>query len=261
MKAHVDVDAAIAPSFVLDDELRPFRSGWHAHGRHQILYAARGALRLEIEGAQWLVPPQRAAWLAAGVAHRVSAYSPVSLRTAYLSRALDRHARGCRVFDLPPVGRELLAYGARWGPSTSPRDARARAYFAVLADLCREWAATPDRFSLPAAKTPLVERAMALTIEALGDQISLAFVARKAGASPRSLQRAFVAETGGSWRSFLTQARMLRAIELLAAPSARVTDVAIELGFDSFGAFTRAFKLLTGETPRDYAKRVSFREK
>ena len=49
---------------------------------------------------------------------------------------------------------------------------------------------------------------------------------------------------------------MLRAVELLAAPGARVTAVATRRGFSSFGAFTRAFSRLTGETPRAYAGRA-----
>src|SRR5262245_53918352 len=138
MKPPVDVDRARAPSFVLDDELEPFASGWHRHKRHQVLYSRRGALRLQVGGAQWLVPPQRAAWLAAGVAHRVWSAAPVSLRTAYLAKPLGRGLGGCRVFELPPVGRAMLEYGARWGPETSPRDRKAAAYFGVMAELCRE---------------------------------------------------------------------------------------------------------------------------
>jgi AraC-like DNA-binding protein len=259
VKPKVEVDQAPAPSFVLDDELRPFRSEWHAHRRHQILYSRRGALRLEVAGAQWLVPPQRAAWLAAGVVHRVSAAAPVSLRTAYLARSLGAGRTGCAVFALPPVGRELLEYGARWGPTTAPRDRRARAYFAVVADLCLEWASAPDRFSLPAARTPAVERAMAHTLDHLETLPSLGEVARHAGMSPRTLQRQFAAETGTTWRLFVMQARMLRALELLSIPGARVTAVAMTLGFTSFGAFTRAFVRLAGETPRDYARRAASR--
>lgn len=264
MKPIVNVDTAPAPSFVLDDELAPFVSEWHRHRHHQILYSRSGALRLQVGGAQWLVPPQRAAWLAAGVSHKVWSAGPISLRTAYLHKRLGPADAGCRVFELPPVGRAMLEYGARWGPETSPRDRRAAAYFAVLADLCLEWAQAPDRFSLPAARTAPIEKAMALTLAALEAQIagtreappSLASVARQVGMSARTLQRQFSAETGTPWRTFAVQARMLRAVELLAAPGARVTEVATRLGFSSFGAFTRAFSRLTGETPRDYAGRA-----
>ena len=257
MKAHVDIDRATAPSFVLEDELRPFRSAWHAHRRHQLLYSRRGALRLEAEGRQWLVPPQRAAWLCAGVSHRVSASAPVSLRTAYLARPLGAGLSGCRVFELPQVGRALLEHGVRWGPASSGRDALARQYFAVLAALAREWAATPDRFGLPAAGSEAMDRAMALGLARLDAPPLVAEVARHVAMSPRSFQRQFLAETGSSWRTFVLQARMLRAMELLAAPGARVTQVAMALGFASFGAFTRAFSRLAGQAPSEYARRAS----
>lgn len=267
MKPIVNVDKSPAPSFVLDDELPPFVSEWHRHRHHQVLYSRSGALRLQVGGAQWLVPPQRAAWLSAGVSHKVWSSAPISLRTAYLHKRLGGDARGCRVFELPAVGRAMLEYGARWGPETPPRDRRAAAYFAVLADLCLEWAQAPDRFSLPAARTAPIEKVMARTMAGIEEQIageldeppSLADLAREVGMSARTLQRQFTAETGTPWRTFAAQARMLRAVELLAAPGARVTDVAARLGFASFGAFTRAFSRLTGDTPRDYAARARAR--
>lgn len=245
-----------APSFVLEDEWPRFRTEWHSHRRHQLLYSRRGALWLEAEGRQWLVTPQRAAWLAAGVRHRGSSSAPVSLRTAYLARPLGKGLTGCCVFDLPPVGRAMLEHGVRWGPGGAPGDLLARQYFALLAALAHEWAAAPARLALPAAETEVIERAMAMTVERLGEALRVGEIARAVGMSARTFQRQFAAETGCSWRTFALQARMLRAMERLAAPGARVTAVASSLGFSSFGAFTRAFTKLAGEPPSEYLRRA-----
>lgn len=51
-KPLVDVDAVQAPVFCLADELSPFTTPWHVHRRHQLLYSAHGALRLEVESAR-----------------------------------------------------------------------------------------------------------------------------------------------------------------------------------------------------------------
>jgi AraC-like DNA-binding protein len=84
-------------------------------------------------------------------------------------------------------------------------------------------------------------------------------VARAAAMSPRTLNRRFADEAGISWRDFFHHARMLHALERLAAPGARVTDVALEVGFASLGAFTRAFTRFAGENPRVYKQRSKAR--
>ena len=133
-KPLVDVDAAPASAFCLTDELTPFTSNWHTHRRHQLLYAARGALHLEVAEAQWLLPPQRAAWLAGGTRHRVRATQSATLCTVYLepSRLPTTPGGDCRVFVLPPLAREMLHYSTRWGPERTPRDAVAESFFATL---------------------------------------------------------------------------------------------------------------------------------
>ncbi|QSQ22463.1 helix-turn-helix transcriptional regulator [Pyxidicoccus parkwayensis] len=258
-KALVDVDAVPASAFCLTDELTPFASGWHAHRRHQLLYAARGALHLEVAHAQWLLPPQRAAWLAGGTRHRVRAAQPATLCTVYLepSRVPVAPEGECRVFVLPPLAREMLHYSTRWGPERAPRDAVAESFFSALAHLLAEWAAEPREWRLPRARTPELERAMTYTLARLAGSATLAGAAKAAGLSERTLARRFEDEAGTSWRRFLHDARMLRAMELLAEDGARVTQTAYTVGFESLAAFTHAFTDFTGERPRDFRQRVA----
>src|SRR5262249_23991830 len=84
-RASVDVDAVPLSAFGLEDDCGPLVSERHAHEKHQLLYAAAGTLKLEAEDGQWLLPPQRAAWIRAGVSHRVRALGRVALRTVYLA--------------------------------------------------------------------------------------------------------------------------------------------------------------------------------
>ncbi|WP_163994317.1 AraC family transcriptional regulator [Pyxidicoccus caerfyrddinensis] len=258
-KPLVDVDAVPASVFCLTDELTPFATGWHAHRRHQLLYAARGALHLEVAHAQWLLPPQRAAWLAGGTRHRVSATQPATLCTVYLepSRVPAAPEGECRVFVLPPLAREMLHYSTRWGPERAPRDAVAESFFSALAHLLTEWAAEPREWRLPRARTPELERAMTYTLSRLTGPATLAGAAKAAGLSQRTLARRFEDEAGTSWRRFLHDARMLRAMELLAEDGARVTQTAYAVGFESLAAFTHAFTAFTGERPRDFRQRVA----
>lgn len=266
----IDVDAAGAPSFGLADELGEGASEWHAHRRHQLLYAAAGALTLEVADGQWLLPPQRAAWIPARTRHRVIVRGRAALRTVYLA---TRGARGVptevRVFALPALGRELTLEAMRFAPDGRDGGAGAgaagagavlaTAFFTLYGRLCAEWAAHAGPFRLPAARTDELRRAMRVILERLhagrGQGLTLTEVARAAGLSTRSLVRRFADETGTSFRAFVHQARMLRALELLALPGARVGAVADRLGFAGAGAFSHAFKLFARETAKDYRRR------
>jgi transcriptional regulator GlxA family with amidase domain len=186
----------------------------------------------------------------------VRVVTPVALRTVYLSPRLARGPEGgCRVFEAAPLAREMILYAMRWGPDGDGQDDGARApFFAALAALCEEWCAEALPFRLPGAKTPELARAMEYALDALGESPTLEEAARRAALSERTLARRFADEAQTTWRQFLHHARMLRAMELLAQPGARVTDTALAVGFESFGAFTRAFEAFTGERPRDYRK-------
>jgi AraC-like DNA-binding protein/mannose-6-phosphate isomerase-like protein (cupin superfamily) len=256
-KAIVDVDAAPAAAFGLADELEPFVSRWHAHRKHQLLYSASGALHLEVEGAQWLLPPQRAAWIPSAMRHRVRATGPVALRTVYLDPGVAApEARAPRVFSVSPLAREMILYAMRWGPSERPVDPLARAFFGAFVALLAEWFGGAQPYYLPTARSPELGRAMRIALERVHEPLTAAQVARAAGLSTRTLARRFADEAQTTWRRFLHDARMLKAMDLLAQPGARVTEAAFAVGFESLGAFSRAFERFAGESPRDYRGRV-----
>jgi AraC-like DNA-binding protein len=252
----VDVDAVSLPAFGLEDDYGPLLSAWHSHNKHQLLYAASGTLQLEVEGSQWLLPPQRAAWICARLRHRVRALSRVALRTVYLSpRQQGAMPSACVVFAASPLAREMILYAMRWGPSRRADDTTARAFFEALSALACEWAESALPFRLPTPRSPELGRAMQYAIEELSGAPTVEEAAKRAGLSTRTLGRRFTEEAQTSWRQFLHHARMMRAMELLAAPGARVTDTALAVGFESPGSFTRAFEEFTGEKPKDYRKR------
>ncbi|MCB9545733.1 MAG: helix-turn-helix transcriptional regulator [Myxococcales bacterium] len=251
----LDVDAVAAPAFALVEDHGPFRGDAHAHRRHQLLYARSGTLHLEVEGARWLLPPARAAWIGGGVEHRVDAPGPVALRTVYVDPSLGGPAVACCVFAVSDLARELILLATRFGPADPPSPLRA-AVFATLVGLCAEWTAAPLPWHLPVARSPAIGRAMAFAHAHLDGALDHAAAAQAAGLSVRSLSRHFAAETGMTWRRYVLTARMLHAMELLGAPDARVSEVALAVGYDSFAAFSHAFRGFTGESPSAWRARA-----
>ena len=87
-----------------------------------------------------------------------------------------------------------------------------------------------------------------------GDPRTLEQWASSANASARTLARLFVAETGltfGAWRQ---QARVLEAMGRLGSGEP-VTEVALDLGYDSVSAFSAMFRRAAGASPRQYRHR------
>ena len=62
-------------------------TGWHSHPRGQLLYAIEGVMRVDSAAGFWVVPPNRALWLAPGVRHAVRMSGDVQMRTAFIDTA------------------------------------------------------------------------------------------------------------------------------------------------------------------------------
>ena len=72
MTSAIDIENHPAAAFGFYQEFAALAGDWRTFPRHYLLYASSGVFRLEVAQMQWLLPPQRAAWIAADVPIRVS---------------------------------------------------------------------------------------------------------------------------------------------------------------------------------------------
>jgi AraC-like DNA-binding protein len=80
---------------------------------------------------------------------------------------------------------------------------------------------------------------------------SIAEVAEIAGTSTRSLQRD-LKSVGLTYATLIDQVRYQKATELLRKTDAKIIDVAFATGYADPAHFTRAFRRMSGVTPRKY---------
>jgi AraC-like DNA-binding protein len=229
-------------------------STWHAHDLHQLEYAFHGTVEVETATAHFLLPPQQAAWIPSGVEHRTTIRTTVRTISVFFESALvaDPGER-VRIVAVPPVLREMMIYSGRWPIDRSVSDPVGDAYFVALGRLVSEALDSESPLFLPASSDPVLAAALAWTREHL-PTATMGDVARHVGLSERSLRRHFGAGLGMSWRSYVVQARLLRAMALLAEPGPSVLHVAGAVGFESLSSFNRAFRERTGVTPSTYRK-------
>ena len=217
---------------------------------HQLTFATRGHLEVLTEDARRFVPADRAVWVPAGVEHTTIMRAPISMRSIFVAAPLIASDR-LRTIEVLPLLREMILHVTRIGALDRSVPAQAR-LAGVLLDLLAS--AIEVTTELPSPRDPRAQKLAELIVDDPSDDRPLAVLARKAGASLRTLERCFLAETGlalGTWRR---QVRLFHAQRLLALGTP-VTEVALEAGYANPSAFGHAFRQFFGVTPNAMRKR------
>ena len=251
----VGIDAPGPGTFVHQDQARHIVYNWHSHRRHQLLYAISGILRVETRDQELIVSPQRALWIPANTLHRTR-LEDVACASVFISpRQAPNTDRRVRILAAPSLMREMILHALRWTPSAAPLTRVREQFFRALCALLEDWLADELPCALPRTNHLALNRALRYT-QANLETVSLVDAARAAAVSERTLRRLIRAELRMTWRGYLNQSRMIRAMELLCQPSPQVADIAEMTGFRSMSAFSARFRQFAGETPREYRRRT-----
>lgn len=96
---------------------------------------------------------------------------------------------------------------------------------------------------------PMLAKLERFVTENLDRQVSLAELARAAGASPRTLARRVAAGVGMTPQRFVQRIRVTQAAHILETTTDSVESIAARVGYADPAAFRRVFKAHTGEAP------------
>lgn len=84
--------------------------------------------------------------------------------------------------------------------------------------------------------------------------IRLETVAQKFGFTEWDLSRRFSAANGISFKQYVVEKKLQRAIHLLQTTDGKMIDIALDSGFDSVSGFYSAFRKKTGTTPGKFCE-------
>jgi AraC-like DNA-binding protein len=218
----------------------------HQHPHAQLVHAVQGVMVLNTAGGQWIVPPTRGLWVPGRTEHWIRMVGHVRMRTAYIRPdAAATLPTRCTVLGISPLLRELIL-AAIDVPLPYEADSRDGRLMRLLLD---EVMLVPDLpLHLPHPADPALRRICDALVKAPDTSLTLPAWGEQLGVDPKTIQRRFARETGMTFGQWRQQARLMAALERLAAGS-KVVDVALDLGYESPSAFATMFRRQFGVPP------------
>jgi len=221
----------------------------HRHRRAQFLYAANGIMAVTTDAGRWIVPPERAVWIPAGVHHDVTALTAVGTRSLYVEPdECPSLPLVCRVLGVSALVRQLLLEAVDL-PLDPPRGSRGDLILALLVGEIGNAPVLPLDAPFP-LDANLAARCRAY-IENPSPHDTIEDWARDLSMSRRTFTRKFRAETGLSFAVWCRQACIFAALPRLAKGES-ITTLAFDFGYESASAFATMFKRVMGVAPSRY---------
>ncbi len=222
---------------------------WHYHPHVQLIHAAQGVMRVSTEQGQWVVPPSRAIWMPAFVAHTVRMIGQVQMRTVFIrpDAAPDLWDH-CQVVGVSPLLRELLLASTQV-QMPYVEDSRDGHLMRLILD---EIHTLPTlALELPTPTDPRLQIISQTLRDNPDDPTTIEMWAERLHVATKTIHRLFARETGMTFGQWRQQVRLLAALERLAQGE-KVVAVALEMGYSSPSAFATMFKRQFGVSPSQF---------
>lgn len=220
----------------------------HQHSWGQFTYTPQGMLQVMADGHTWFVPPQRAIWIPASIAHEVKILQASRLRLLNIDMAVSPLSKTTsQVLEVSPLLRELIA---ALEVINEPGQREQLLTKLILNELSLA-ASLPIYLPMPQDKR--LRSLCQSLLSSPESKLRLADYARQVGASERTLSRLFEQELGMSFSHWRQQMRLSRAAALIDQGHS-LSQVAEQLGYTSPSAFTAMFKKTFGIAPRQFFK-------
>lgn len=169
--------------------------------------------------------------------------------------------------DITKVSRELDRHGVRftsemrkgWEKNPFIPSDKYNAIVRLLTFFAQQLSALSNQLVTEKnnAEPPLVLRAREYIDKYKGEALSLADVAKAAGASVFHFCKVFHKATGLKFTDYVARVRVEDARTRLLSPNLRISEIAYDVGFQSLTQFNRTFKRVFGQSPSDFRARLS----
>jgi len=226
-----------------------FVSEWHSHERGQLLYTKSGSVSVRTEGGDYVLPPDRAVWIAPGDGHATRYLMRSELRTIYVrTEQAPGLPKITTAVNVTPLLRELLLAFMTFSRDYEENGPQGRLVQVMLDQII---AAPTAGLRLPIPEDAKLKQLAEIVRNDPQTVRPTVEIARDLAMSLRTFERRFAKDTGMPFRSWRNKAKMLKALELLSTGSS-VGETADHLGYEGQSAFIASFKSTFGTTPGRY---------
>jgi AraC-like DNA-binding protein len=221
----------------------------HQHNWGQFLYAQKGVLAIVTDSFRYICPAEQGIWLPSNVPHEVTTLSDCILSSLYIDNsetsAIDNYAH---MLQVSPLLKMLIVEAVKFTDNYDWQSTQGR-HFRLIRD--QVGSATKMDTQLP---YPVTEKLLHITHQLNlfpANNQSLEAWGRVVGASSRTLSRSFRKETGLTFNEWRIRLKLQVAIRQLHEGQT-VTNVALNLGYETSSAFTFMFRTKLGKTPSQF---------
>lgn len=230
----------------------------HYHNSFEVYYLQKGTCWYFIDRKSYHLTAGDIALIPAGVIHKTSYETATSSRSVF----------NCAESFIPETVRQLM----QRTPYFARSDATATLVNEIFSAIQTEYN-SPDKYSLDAVKvrvqqlflliareshkphqekqeSPIVEKAVGYIHKHYMDTVTLQDVAEQCFVSREHLSRVFKKETGFGFNEYLNIYRMQKANAMLTEnPKSKVSQVAVQCGFNDSNYFSKQYKKIYGIAP------------
>ncbi|MER9418444.1 helix-turn-helix domain-containing protein [Mesorhizobium sp. M0306] len=195
--------------------MRKFDASSEAEPGGMLVCVEQGEVRLLGPSGRWTLPAGFMVYIPTMRPYRLVAANPATVTLVkFTASETDWRHPGCWTVPIPVLAREMVGYSRRWNCLRDPADALANSFYEAIGRLFADWFDRKRAMWTPFGKAPEMQRAISFA-RANFDSVCVAEAASAAGMSERTLRRRFRDELGISWREFITELKMNKAMELL----------------------------------------------
>lgn len=220
----------------------------HSHPELQILYTNYGDMRVSSDIINCHVTPSQVAIIPPGIEHEIQVEREAEMATIYIGNLEleDKKQNGLTALPASPMLKQLII---RTIARTQDKNFKPQDNIYLLGLLFEEIDSTANTLNI--TSLPDDKRVCSICQKILSDplkKVTLAELARPAGASPRTINRIFQRHYGTTFEQWRKRIKLSWAERKIQAGHS-VSEVACELGYATTSSFSYAFKRSTGRSP------------
>ena len=239
-------------SFVLfHQHLGCFHSDWHQHEWGQLIYAEQGCIHLNGQGKMILIPSGYGVWIPADTYHEIWSDSPqlhmrsICFPAVYTSEPLVNQIS---VFPVTLLLREMIRHTEKWSQEQQD-NSLANTFLQAIQDLLPGEIERAVPVYLPSTTCNRLLPILDYIHGHLSEQINFQWLAGEFNFSVRTLNRLFTQKLGISFSSYCKKARIIKALELIELGRENVSQLALDVGYESLATFSNNFLEICGHRP------------